>query len=110
MRIQHNAAKGYHFFDRGTMKFWKSRVESTLIRGRYFITSEDEWAMDGKVPKRIYAVRYANNDATIKTMASFLKSKDEARECDPCIYGQPDIKRAIEQIDQAMAQKLDYDL
>ena len=75
----HNTAQGLHFFDRGTMKFWKSRIESTLIRGRYFITSEAPFELGGRTARRIYAVRYANNDGTIKTLASFLRSKDEAR-------------------------------
>lgn len=42
-----NAAAGFRFFDRGTMKFWNSRIESTLIRGRFFITSEDSWGFGG---------------------------------------------------------------
>lgn len=75
-----NAYAGMHFFDRSTMKFWKSRIESTLIHGRFFITSEDEWAMDGRTPKRIYCVRHANDDATITTVRSHMHDKDDARE------------------------------
>lgn len=75
-----NETAGMHFFDRKTMKFWKSRVESTLIRGRYFITSEDEWCLDGRDPQRIFAVRYANDDASISTVRSHIRWKDDARE------------------------------
>lgn len=75
-----NESAGLHFFARATMKFWKSRVETTLIAGRYFITSEDEWCLDGRMPKRIYAVRYANDDATIDTMRSHFHSKEDARD------------------------------
>jgi len=75
-----NAAEGMFFFSRQTMKFWRSRIESTLIRGRYFITSEDEFAIDGRIPARVYAVRRANDDGSITTMASMLRSKDAARE------------------------------
>lgn len=75
-----NAAAGFHFFARDTMKWWRSRVESTLIRGRYFITSEDEFALDGRRPERIYTVRFANDNASIDTMRSYLRSKDNARE------------------------------
>lgn len=35
-----NKESGYHFFDRETMKFWDSKLESTLYKGCFFITSE----------------------------------------------------------------------
>ncbi len=35
-----NKRAGQHFFDRATMKFFNSRIESTLMKGNYFITSE----------------------------------------------------------------------
>jgi hypothetical protein len=35
-----NKRAGQHFFDRATMKFFESRIESTLMKGNYFITSE----------------------------------------------------------------------
>lgn len=35
-----NAKIGHNFFDPDTMKFWDSKIESTLYRGTYFITSE----------------------------------------------------------------------
>jgi len=35
-RKQHD----YYFFDKSTMEFWHSRIESELIKGKYFITSE----------------------------------------------------------------------
>lgn len=75
-----NAANGFHFFERGTMKFWKSRIESTLIRGRFFITSEDTWGFGSAPVRRIYAVRHANDDATITTVRRFMRNKDDARE------------------------------
>ena len=31
---------GGHFFDRGAMSYFNSKVESPLIGGRYFVTSE----------------------------------------------------------------------
>ena len=73
-----NAAQGLHFFDRGTMEFWKSSVESTLIRGRYFITSEDSWTMSGGPARRIFAVRYARDNGAMETLASFLPCKEDA--------------------------------
>ncbi len=35
-----NKEIGHHFFDRDTMKYWGSKVESALYRGTFFITSE----------------------------------------------------------------------
>ena len=75
-----NKAIGNNWFDRGTMKWWKSRIESSLIAGRYFITSEDEFAIDGRQPKRIYAVREAQTDGSIKTLASHLGCKEDAKD------------------------------
>ena len=75
-----NAAIGNNWFSRSTMRFWKTRIESSLIGGRWFITSEDEWALDGRKPARIYCVREANADGSIKTIQSHLRSKDDAKE------------------------------
>lgn len=35
-----NKALGRHFFDAKTMKFFGSKIESGLLKNRYFITSE----------------------------------------------------------------------
>ena len=43
--------KGGHFFDRDTMKFFGSRIESDLYKNRCFITSEKNF--DGT--ERFYA-------------------------------------------------------
>ena len=75
-----NKALGNHWFDTETMKWWKTCIESSLIAGRYFITSEDEFALDGSVPKRIFAVRYANDNGSIETLKSHLRSKDVAKD------------------------------
>ncbi len=75
-----NIETGRHFFDRQTMKFWKSRIETRLIDGRYFVTSEDEFAIDGRIPARIYAVRYAEDDGSMKTLKSMIRSKQSARD------------------------------
>ncbi len=75
-----NIRRGFHWFDAGTIRFWKTKLESELINGRYFISSEDEFALDGRKPKRIFAVRYANNDGTITTLAKFLPSLSEAQD------------------------------
>lgn len=74
--VEANERNGYFFFSRGAMAWFHCRIESGLIRGRYFITSEQ--CEDGSrfdthgdpIPatERRYAVRYANDDGTINTL------------------------------------------
>lgn len=74
-----NEAIGNWWFSKETMRFWKSKFESGLIAGRYFITSEDEFVLDGRTPKRVFAVRYANDDGSIQTLKSYLPDKAAAK-------------------------------
>lgn len=61
---------GGHFFDRETMRFFGSRIESGLYKNRCFITSEKNF--DGT--KRFYTVRRFNEDFTsIDTIGEFNK-------------------------------------
>lgn len=62
-----NKAIGNHWFERSTMKFFNSRVESSLLGGRYFITSERR---ELTFPKR-YTVREVLQDGDIKTVGEF---------------------------------------
>lgn len=60
--------KGGHFFDRRTMRFWGSRIESELYQNRCFITSEKNY--DGS--KRYYNVRRFSDDfSSIEDVAEF---------------------------------------
>lgn len=70
-----NKANGYFFFSRGAMKCFNSRVESNLISGRYFITSEQ---FDDDYP-RDYAVREVEDNADIFTVGERYASLDDAR-------------------------------
>ena len=76
LRIQ-NANIGQYFFSKSTMKFFQSRIESTLYNDKYFITSEQP-----PYGSRHYTVRLANPDGSIDTVKEFyaIKSKDAARE------------------------------
>lgn len=68
-----NKAKGHHFFDADAMQFFNSMVESVLIRGRYFITSEQPLGLG-----RRYTVRYANDDGTIDNIGDFMRYETSA--------------------------------
>jgi hypothetical protein len=72
-----NRLIGNHWFERSTMRFFKCRIESTLVRGQYFITSEER--PDG--PRR-YSVRCAKPDGTIDTVGEFFAylTKEDARD------------------------------
>jgi hypothetical protein len=60
-----NAEAGQHFFDRSTMRFFASRVESALYAGRYFITSEKTGFSDNGTRK--FTVREAHADGRVTT-------------------------------------------
>lgn len=47
-----------HFFDKETMKFWNSNIETNLIDDKYFITSEDNFNRE----KRLYTIREFKDD------------------------------------------------
>lgn len=55
-----NHATGHHFFDDDTMEFFDSRIETVLMRGRFFVTSEK-----GPSGPRMFTVREAHDDGTI---------------------------------------------
>ena len=52
--IRINGDKGQHFFSSDTMKFFNSKIESKLLDGRLFITSEKKCFNDYT---RVYSVR-----------------------------------------------------
>lgn len=81
---QANRDAGNHFFDRSTMRFFASRVESGLYAGRYFITSEKA-GFDSQ--QRRYTIREAMPDGDVRTVDdSFNKfrfiedARDKCRE------------------------------
>ena len=73
-----NKEKGGHFFDKNTLRFFNSRIESSLLKNKYFITSE--WYGEGF--KRLYTIREALKDGSIKTIGKFQehKTKELAKE------------------------------
>lgn len=62
-----NKAIGGHWFDRSSMRFFNSVIESKLINGRYFVTSE-RIDLDHK---KLYTVREANSDGDIDIVGEF---------------------------------------
>lgn len=60
-------AAGMHFFDRKTMNFFKSRIESGVLKDRFFITSES----DIRGENRFYNLREIESDLGIRTIGEF---------------------------------------
>lgn len=79
--IEANATIGHHFFSRGANDFFHSRIESDLIRGRYFITSEqcedgtrfDTHGAPIPASERRYTARYANDDGSITSLSQHME-------------------------------------
>jgi len=63
----HNDRNGFCWFEKQTMSFFGSKIESSLLKGGYFITSEKNF--DGT--KRLYTIRKVNEDFSINTIGSF---------------------------------------
>lgn len=72
-----NKAIGHHWFSRDTMRFFKTRIESTLYKNGTFITSEQP-----PHGPRVYSVRRAMADGSIDTVGDFCgyRHKEDARE------------------------------
>lgn len=77
-----NKAAGQHWFAPSTLRFFDSRVESKVIAGCYFVTSEKScW----NNYSRVYTLRKCEADGTIETVSKygeFLTKKealDEAK-------------------------------
>ncbi len=62
-----NKAIGNHWFSPNTMRFFNSRVSGKLVRGKYFVSSEQ---MDNDTA-RVYSIRMALPDGEVVTVGEF---------------------------------------
>lgn len=73
-----NKAINNYFFSADTMRFFDSKVESKLyVKEQCFITSEKKCFDDYT---RVYSVRKAENNGSIKTLVQGLTSKEIAKD------------------------------
>ncbi len=74
-----NKQVGRHFFSLNTMRFFSSKVESEVIKGRYFITSE-KTGFD--TTDRAYTIREARENGSIGQVGGFgaFNTIEEAEE------------------------------
>lgn len=74
------SAGGNHFFDKDTIRFFGSRVESSLYKNNTFITSE---YTGFERTNRAYTVRYYNEQKNnVETISKFgeFSTRDAAKE------------------------------
>lgn len=72
----HNKANGGCWFDAAAMRFFRTRIESKIIGGRYFITSEQQ---DDDTPRK-FTVRSFDSKGKVDTVGEFhaYDTKEEA--------------------------------
>lgn len=73
---QHNTGAGNFFFSVDTMQFFDSRIESAVIGGRLFVTSEQCHHSDGSSEPRLFTIRVAADDGDIETVGKFQQFED----------------------------------
>lgn len=73
-----NKEIGHFFFEKSTMIFFNSRIESGVLKGRFFITSE---RFDENSP-RLFTLREVDNDGRVNTLGEFqeFNTIQEAKE------------------------------
>ena len=70
---RNNKEAGYYFFDKDSMRFWDSRIETGLYKDNTFITSELDYATKFDA-KRKYTIRRAvDGGIKIETIGEFLQ-------------------------------------
>jgi hypothetical protein len=63
-----------HWFSESTMRFFGTRIESGVIGGRYFVTSEDNFDRT----ERLFTVRRADDSGDIETVGEFQDYEERA--------------------------------
>lgn len=94
---------GNHFFDKETMEFFGSRIESELYENRCFITSEDNFDRS----KRYYNVRQFSEDfKNVESLGDFnvMKTKAEAEDFINKIEGDKDMKMNIRMKEESIVE------
>lgn len=62
-----NKEIGQFFFEKATMRFFNSRIESGILKGRFFITSE---RFNEDTP-RLFTLREVKPDGEVETLGEF---------------------------------------
>lgn len=71
-----NKENGYYFFSPETMTFFKTKIVTPLILGKYFICKYTY--VNGKIKTVTFLIRRAQKDGNIKSLTKKFSTKDEA--------------------------------
>ena len=72
-----NKENGFFWFSKKTMKFFNTKIETSLLKGGYFVTSED---IDNNGFRK-YKIRQVKNDkGNIKTIGDSFNRLDDAKD------------------------------
>jgi hypothetical protein len=66
-----NKERGGFWFSKDTLAYFDSHLESKLIGGQYFVTSEQFHGSDGSDPRRFTIREVLNEQAEIGTVGEF---------------------------------------
>ena len=69
--IEANKAIGHNFFSDNTMAFFDSRIETDIIAGEYFVTSEQYHSPRGTSEPRLYTLRIIKDNGEVDTVGDF---------------------------------------
>jgi hypothetical protein len=88
-----NKASGQYWFSPSTMRFFNSEIETNVLYGRYFITSE---RMNLDMPKQ-YSIRCVEEDCGIDTIGKrgeFSTKNDAIAYLDKLINAEEDARES----------------
>jgi len=79
--INHVKVNNKNFFGEREMKFFNSKLHTGLLKGKYFITSEQFISSTGDKFDRLFSIREAVGENNINTIGDFqqYKSLSEAK-------------------------------
>jgi len=66
-----NRADGGHWFDEETLAFFGTRFETSVLYGRYFVTSEQDPQGKAWSGERLFSVRRADALGRVRTVGQF---------------------------------------
>lgn len=81
IRARYNPGEGRHFFDRSTMRFFRSKLPASGYEGPggvFFVTSEQFAPSSGPAHPRRYTVRQLVKEGDIDTIGDFNKMTADA--------------------------------
>ena len=64
-----NRSLGHHWFDRDTVRFFRSKIHGKMIAGRFFVSSSQFVGSDGDQFPRAFKVQVASDTGAVDTVS-----------------------------------------